>query len=137
MKVQLDKGAALPVRAHATDAGLDLFCVRGGIIWPKCSRTFNTGVHVDLSWKLWGKVESKSGLNIKHNIVSCGGTIDEGYTGAIRVKLYNLGWLPYRFRAGDKIAQLVILPYVTPDIEIVDRLEPTERGDNGFGSSGR
>ena len=137
MRVVLDEGATIPNRAHKTDAGLDLFCVKGGIIWPWSSRVFDTGVHVELPPGTWGKIESKSGLNVKHNIVSCGGTIDEGYTGSIRVKLYNLGWRPYRFRDGDKIAQLVIQFYIAPDIEWADSLEETDRGDSGFGSTGR
>ena len=137
MRVVLDYGAAMPSRAHDTDAGLDLCCIKGGIIWPWSHKVFDTGVHLELPPGTWGKIESKSGLNVKHNIVSCGGTIDEGYTGSIRVKLYNLGWIPYRFRGGDKIAQLVILPYLAPDMDWVDSLEETERGNSGFGSTGR
>lgn len=71
------------------------------------------------------------------HIVSCGGVIDEGYTGSIRVVLYNFGREPYMVRQGDKIAQLVIMPYLAPEMELVDELEETERGANGFGSSGR
>ena len=83
-----------------------------------------------------GSLESKSGLNVKNNITSFG-TIDAGYTGAIVVKLYNNGNTDYTVMIGDKITQLVIHPIITPDIEVVDRLDETERGDNGFGSSGR
>lgn len=137
MKVKLDSGAYMPERAHDTDAGLDLRCRDGKIIWPKCYGTFDTGVHLELPEKTYGKVESKSGLNVKHNIVSCGGIIDEEYTGSIRVKLYNLGWLPYRFHKGDKIAQLVINEYKAPWMLEVENLAETERGNNGFGSTGR
>ena len=137
MRVQVDYGCCVPTRAHPTDAGLDLRCKTGGIIWPWSHRVFDTGVHIELPPGTWGKIESKSGLNVKNNIVSCGGTIDEGYTGSIKVKLYNLGWWPYRFRDGDKIAQLVIQECMAPELEWVDHLEETERGDNGFGSTGR
>jgi len=137
VKVVVDPGASIPTRAHPEDAGLDLRCIKGGIIWPKCAKTFDTGVHVELPQGTWGKIESKSGLNVHHDIVSCGGTIDEPYRGSIRVKLYNLGWLPYRFRNGDKIAQMVILPYYTPDIDVVDKLSETDRNCSGFGSTGR
>lgn len=137
MKVMLDFGAHIPERAHQEDAGLDLRCIKGGWLWPFGSRTFDTGVHMALPEGTWGKVESKSGLNVKASIVSCGGTIDEGYNGSIRVKLYNLGWNPYRFRDGDKIAQIVIMECLKPPIEIVDELEETERSDRGFGSTGR
>ena len=137
MRVVLDDGACLPVREHPTDAGLDLRCIKGGIIWPFCSRTFDTGVHVELLPGTYGQIQSKSGLNVKHGVVSCGGTIDEGYTGSIRVKLYNLSWRPYRFKDGDKIAQLVIQFYLAPELEWVDSLNKTARGDSGFGSTGR
>ncbi len=79
---------------------------------------------------------SKSGLNVHHDITS-EGVIDVGYTGAIVVKLYNHGEIPYFVKKGDKISQLVIVPVVIPPLEIVDELEDTERGDGGFGSTGR
>jgi len=83
-----------------------------------------------------GMVKSKSGLNVKHGILS-EGVIDVGYTGSIRVKLYNHGDKGYQVNKGDKISQLVILPILTPDLELVDELDETERGNNGFGSTGR
>ena len=137
MKVMLDSGAHKPERAHQTDAGLDFRCIKGGWLWPFGSRTFDTGVHMALPEKTYGKVESKSGLNIKASIVSCGGTIDEGYTGSIRVKLYNLGFIPHKFNDGDKIAQIIIMECLKPPIEIVDSMEETARGNKGFGSTGR
>lgn len=137
MNVKIDEGAHIPTRAHETDAGLDLYAVRGKIIWPGIGRTFDTGVHVELPRGTWGKIESRSGLNVKHSVVSCGGTIDEGYTGSIRVKLYNLGLLPYRVKTGDKIAQLVIMPCEKPVLNFAESLEGTPRGDQGFGSTGR
>ena len=137
MKVQLDKGAFAPERAHSQDAGLDLRSRETVRIWQGQSFVFDTGVHVQLTDGTWAKVESKSGLNVNHGIVSCGGVIDEGYTGSIRVKLYNFGNESYLFRAGDKIAQLVIMPCLKPEIELTNELETTERGDGGFGSTGR
>lgn len=82
-----------------------------------------------------GFLKSKSGLNVNHGITS-EGVIDMGYTGSIKVKLYNHGEEDYTVSAGDKISQLVILPILTPTLELVDKLEETERGDNGFGSTG-
>jgi dUTP pyrophosphatase len=136
VKIVLDKGAFVPERAHATDAGLDLktpeaFILRGGD-----AVVIDTGVHVELPKGTVGMLKSKSGLNVKHGITS-EGVIDEGYTGSIRAKLYNNGNETINFYAGDKITQLVILPVLTPDIEIVDSLEETERGNGGFGSTGR
>lgn len=137
MKVLLDDGAYLPERAHSTDAGLDLRSRETVMIWPGAAAVFGTGVHIQFNPGTWGKVESKSGLNVNHSVVSCGGVIDEGYTGEIRVKLYNLGREAYTVHEGDKIAQLVILPYLTPDMEQVTQLDETERGTAGFGSTGR
>jgi dUTP pyrophosphatase len=137
MKIKLDPGAYMPLRAHPTDAGLDLRCMEDTMMWPQSEATFDTGVHIELPHGYYGKIESKSGLNVNHSMVSCGGTIDEGYTGSIKVKLYNLGNQDHLFKAGDKIAQLVIMPYIAPELELVENLEETARGDNGFGSTGR
>ena len=137
MRVKLDEGAFEVVRAHPTDAGLDLRTPIEFTIQPHDSYVIDTGVHVELPEGTFGQLFSKSGLNVKHSIVSLGGTLDEGYTGSIVVKLYNEGDEEYHFRAGDKIVQLVILNYITPDIEYVDQLSETDRGSQGFGSSGR
>lgn len=137
MKVKLDPGAYMPERAHATDAGLDLRAMNGMMIWGGCCATFDTGVHVQFPPGYYGKIESKSGLNVNKNVVSCGGVIDEGYTGSIQVKLYNLGQYGHYVAPGDKIAQLVIQPYIAPQMELVSFLDETERGDAGFGSTGR
>lgn len=142
MKIMLDEGATLPTRAHDQDAGLDLYSreekIIGGIFDDFFDNyaTFDTGVHIELPPGTFGQLFSKSGLNVNYNIVSCGGTIDEGYTGSIHVKLYNLGKKPYMIRKGQKICQLVIMPCLKPELEVVDRLEETERGEKGFGSSG-
>ena len=81
-------------------------------------------------------MKSKSGLNVKNGIL-CEGVIDSGYTGSIVAKLYNQSSKEKVFEKGDKITQIVILPIPDVEIELVDRLENTERGDGGFGSSGR
>ncbi len=137
MKVKLDDGAYMPERAHPTDAGLDLRTREKFVLWPGHHHTFDTGVHIEIPHGCFGHVESKSGLNVKASVVSCGGIIDEGYTGSIAVKLYNFGKEDKEFQVGDKIAQLIIQPYIAPELELVDALEETERGDAGFGSTGR
>ena len=137
MRVKLDEGAYPVDRAHPTDAGLDLRTPIEFTIQPHDSYTIDTGVHVELPKGTFGQLFSKSGLNVNHSIVSLGGTIDEGYTGSIVVKLYNEGDEEYHFRAGDKIVQMIIMPYRNPDIEYVEGLSETDRGNKGFGSSGR
>ena len=142
MKIKLDKSAIMPTRAHETDAGLDLYALGDRVIFSRDERTiensgvFDTGVHIQLPPGYYGKIEGKSGLNIHFGIVSLGGVIDEGYTGSIKVKLYNMSNQPVLIQKGQKIAQLIIMPYAAPDLELVDHLDETDRGDAGFGSSG-
>lgn len=138
IRIKLDPGARCPERAHPTDAGLDLFSREPATIWGGQAYCFDTGVHIELPAGYYGKIESKSGLNVNQGIVSCGGVIDEGYTGSIKVKLYNLSDRSYHFEDGEKIAQLIIQKYNgDSDFQIVEELGDTERGDNGFGSTGR
>ena len=137
MKVILDKGAFRPERAHDVDAGLDIKSPKDIMIPALDSRTIDTGVHVEIPDGYAGFLKSKSGLNIKHGITS-EGVIDAGYTGSIRVKLYNHGKEGYMIRRGDKISQLVILPVLLDGVEVVESFDVvTERGSNGFGSTGR
>lgn len=137
MKIKLDEGAFPPVRAHDTDAGLDLRAIRNARVPAHGSALIGTGVHVQLPKGTAGLLVSKSGLNTKHDLTSTG-LVDEGYSGEIMVKLYNHGEDSYQVNAGDKITQLVIIPVRYEDVELVDDLgECGERGDSGFGSTGR
>ena len=136
MKIKLDEGAFMPTRAHDTDAGLDLYARDSKIVPAHGSAIFDTGVHMELPNRMAGFLKSKSGLNVKHNLTS-EGVIDVGYTGSIVVKLYNHGDTDYQVHVGDKISQLVILPVVLPHMVVVDELDETDRGDGGFGSTGR
>lgn len=136
MKIKLDNGAYMPERAHEADAGYDLRSPITDRLYAGQAITIDTGVHVEIPRGYVGMLKSKSGLNVVHDIVG-EGVIDSGYTGSIRVKLYNHGGESYMIERGDKISQLVILPIVTPELELVDELEETERGANGFGSSGK
>jgi len=136
MKIKLDTGARIPTRAHATDAGLDLYARESQIVRAKDSAKFDTGVHIELPHGTTGFLKSKSGLNVNNGITS-EGVIDEGYTGSIVVKLYNNSDNDFLVMPGQKISQLVILPVVIPDeLEIVQELEDTDRGEGGFGSTG-
>ena len=136
IKVVLDEGATLPTRAHPTDAGLDLYSRHDAIIYGQDSECFDTGVHIEIPDGYVGMIKSKSGLNVKYGITS-EGVIDAGYTGSMVVKLYNHSENPVYIKKGQKISQLVILPIATPDLEWVDELEETDRGCNGFGSTGK
>ena len=135
LKVVLDEGAVMPIRAHELDAGYDLYSREDAVLYPGSSWPFDTGVHVEIPAGYVGFIKSKSGLNVKSGILS-EGVIDAGYTGSICVKLYNHSTKLVGIKAGQKISQLVLLPIITPELEQVDSLEDTERGTNGFGSSG-
>jgi dUTP pyrophosphatase len=137
MKISLDKNAFEPVRAHSTDAGLDLRAMYGGRVYAGTGKNFRTGVHIELPPGKAGLLVSKSGLNTKHGITSTG-LIDEGFAGEIVVRLHNSGILDYDVKAGDKISQLVVFSVDYEPVEIVDKInENTERGNNGYGSTGR
>lgn len=136
MKIKLDRGAFIPVRAHSTDAGADLRSPIEALVPARGSRVIDTGVHIQLPHGYVGMLKSKSGLNVKHGITS-EGVIDEGYTGPIRVKLYNHSDDYHAIERGDKITQLVILPCDYVDFDVVDDLEDSDRGDDGFGSTGK
>jgi deoxyuridine 5''-triphosphate nucleotidohydrolase (dut) len=135
LKIQLDPGAFRPERAHSDDAGLDLRSPMDVIVKPHSSVEIDTGVHVAIPRGFVGMIRSKSGLMVNHEITT-DGTIDAGYNGSIHVKLFNHGDWHYTIRRGDKVTQLVISPIITPEIELVSALEETERGANGFGSTG-
>lgn len=136
MKIKLDAGAFMPVRAHATDAVADLRSPVDAVVPAMGSRVIDTGVHIQLPHGYVGMLKSKSGLNVKHGITS-EGVIDEGYTGAIKVKLYNHGDCPHTVFRGHKITQLVVMPCEYVDFDLVDDLEDSERGSDGFGSTGK
>lgn len=136
MRTVLDSGACMPTRAHENDAGLDLYAKEGAWIEGGSMGIFDTGVHAAIPRGCVGFIKSRSGMMICDQIVT-DGTIDSGYTGSIKVALFNHGKHDVMIEAGQRIAQLVIVPFLKVDLEVVDRLEDTQRGENGFGSSGK
>ena len=136
MKIFLETWAIMPNRAHPEDAGLDLMTPEAFTLPARGSAVVDTGVHVQLPHGTCGLLVSKSGLNVRHDVNSTG-LIDEGYTGSIMVKLQNQGDTNLHFKAGDKITQLVVLPCLFEPVEIMNEIQGGERGDNGFGSTGR
>lgn len=136
MKVKLSRVTTAPKRAHAEDAGLDIYSAEHKFVPANGSAIFHTGVHVQIPRGCAGILISKSGLNVNADLTSTG-LIDEGYTGEIVVKLYNHGKKDFFVNFGDKISQLVVIPVQFVDVEIVDEIEGGERGDAGFGSTDR
>lgn len=136
INVILDDGAFMPKRAYPYDAGLDIFTPVDFVVPSKGSATIDTGVHMQIPKGYVGMLKSKSGLNVKHSLVG-EGVVDAFYNGSIRVKLYNHGDKDATFARGDKVTQIVIMPIVTPTPVLVDTFPETDRGNNGFGSTGR
>ena len=136
MKIVVDHGCKAPTRAHEYDAGLDLYAAETTYIAPKDYEVIETGVHVEIPKGFVGLLTSKSGL-MQHNGLTCRGTIDAGYTGSIRAIVFNHSFVACKIERGQKVTQLVILPCITPELEVVETLEETERGAGGFGSTGK
>jgi len=136
MKVKLEQNAKAPTRAHDTDAGLDLYAMHGGLVRAHQTATFNTGVHVELPRGTAGILMPKSGMMTHHDLLTFG-IVDEGYTGEILVHIFNCGGTDYSVSPGDKISQMLIVPVLYEPVEIVDSINGGDRGENGFGSSGR
>jgi len=141
IKVVLDRGAYKPEKAHRTDAGFDLRSPMRVIVpastgYGAGTAVIDTGVHIAIPEGWAGVMISKSGLNRHYGIQSTG-LVDAPYRGSIVVKLYNHSGKPYIVERGDKISQLVITPISTEELVEVEELDETERGENGFGSSGR
>ena len=139
MKITLDAGAVMPTYAHEYDAGLDLYAKKDGdkVMIPPLGgfKVFDTGVHMAIPQHFCGLVKSRSSMLVKG--LKTDGLVDSDYTGSIRVILFNHSEHPYYVEPGDKIAQVVISPCLRPPLELTDTLEATDRGDNGFGSTGR
>lgn len=136
IKVVLDEGATMPAYAHDDDAGMDLISSEINVVPAHDRQTFKTGVHMAIPNGYFGAIRAKSGLLRKHGII-CSGTVDCSYTGEIMVTLVNTSDTDYQVFKGDKIAQMILIPYHHAEFVQVDKLDETERGDNGFGSTGR
>ena len=140
LQVQLlHPDAVAPARTRAGDAGHDLRAVEGAEIPPDAHRVVPTGIAIALPPGIAGLVTPRSGLAAQHGItlVNTPGLIDPNSRGEIKVILRNEGADPFTVAPGDRIAQLLLVPFWAPGIEVVSALTGTERGEAGFGSSGR
>lgn len=137
---RLEDGATLPTRAHAGDAGLDLYACEAAHIGPGERWSVGTGIAVEIPEGHAGLVLPRSGLAKKRGIalVNSPGLIDSGYRGEVRVLLLNTDPAEiFRVEAGDRIAQLLIVPIALAEPVEAEALAESARGDGGFGSSGR
>lgn len=139
MKIKVLDKNCIPVKAHSIDAGFDVKARTEFVIPPKETAMIPTGVCVEIPVGMVGLLFPRSSIS-KTPLRMCNsvGVIDSGFTGEIKVPLQNTHHnLMVHVNQYDKIAQLVIVPLADVSIEIVDELEESERGDGGFGSTGR
>ena len=142
MKIKLlNDLAQVPTRGSEEAAGMDLYAAieQEVRINPHCTEKIGTGIAIELSKGTFGAIYARSGLATKQGLrpANAVGVIDSDYRGEIIVALHNDSDQVRIVQPGDRIAQLIIMLYVPEKIEVVDELEDTERGSNGFGSSGK
>lgn len=138
-KTTPDRPTDLPLPSYAKpgDAGLDLVAMEGCGLPPEAHALIRTGICVEIPDGFVGIVAPRSGLAAKHGVAAVLGVIDAGYRNEVKVNLMNHGERTYEVKAGDRIAQLLILPCMRADLVQVESLAESERGTSGFGSSGR
>jgi len=138
-------GGIPPKRATHGAAGYDLYTPEGFTIRPGESVVIDLKIKLRIPGGYYGKIESRSGLGFRHGIVAFGGVIDSDYRGTVMVKLFHLGQEPLTVDPGDRVAQMVLNPHasflVIPVAAVEPRhpaaVEPTARGESGFGSTGK
>jgi dUTP pyrophosphatase len=123
-------------KAHKWDAGFDVEAEQEVVIPAGESRLIGTGLHLEIPEGWVGVLKSRSGLSVKFNLEVGAGVIDCGYIGHVKVHLYNHGTNDYKVMEGDRIAQMLFVPVPEIDWLVVSALDETDRGENGFGSSG-
>jgi dUTP pyrophosphatase len=133
---KLHPEATLPTRAHPDDAGLDLYALEDGVLPAGGGLVARTGIAIALPEKAVGLVADRSSM-AKRGVKTAGGVIDAGYRGEIQIVLRNITSEEIRFARGERIAQLLILPCLTPAVVESNDLTETGRGAKGFGSTGR
>lgn len=135
---KLSDKAVIPHRAHSTDAGLDLYTVGVVVMSPHSSVTIPTDLAINLPPGLEAQIRPRSGVTSKTKLRVQLGTIDSGYQGNIGIMVDNIGDETIILQEAYKLAQLVIAPIVTPKVKMVSEFNvDSERGENGFGSTGQ
>lgn len=139
MKIKVLNNNCIPERKHDWDAGLDMKAAETVTIKPGENRQIGLGVCVQIPQGYVGLMCPRSSIGVKTMLrpsISVG-IIDAGYTGEVHQPYTNIGDEPITLQEGERIGQLVVVPIFDYDLEFVDELEPTERGDGAFGSTGK
>jgi dUTP pyrophosphatase len=133
---RLSQDAKIPLRATAGAAGFDIFSNGNYTIKPNVRCLLDTGIAMQLPNGYWGELKPRSGLAARHGLDVLAGVIDSDYTGEIKVSLINLGEHDVEIKKGDRIAQLIIQRHESDWVE-VSEFDDTDRGSDGFGSTGK
>lgn len=142
MKIRYTRSPSAPkevlVRANPSDAGIDIRAAEELIVPPLGRATVSTGIRLEIPEGYYGRVAPRSGLAHKNGIDVLAGVVDSGYRGELKVVLHNTDRHDLFFVSpGDRIAQLIIERHYNPEFVEVDDLASTDRGDGGFGSTGK
>lgn len=130
-KYQLEKGTS-------NSAGYDLKCCESGNIEPNCRKSISTGIRLEIPKNYYGRVAPRSGLALRNGINVLAGVIDSDYRGEIFVILHNTDDKPFLYERGDKIAQIIFEKCYDFEFKYVEKFDKiTERGEMGFGSTGK
>ena len=131
--------AIIPRRHHEFDVGYDLHSAENVFIPPASSRLIRTDIALEFPRGTYGRIAERSGLAIKHQIAIGGGVLDPGFRGNVCVIMHNLGKVPFEVILGARVAQVILHPYLTAHVEVVNELGSSggdARGESGFGSTG-
>jgi dUTP pyrophosphatase len=135
MKFKIEENGFLPVREHTRDAGIDLRTPIKVVIYPHSSTHVDLRIRVEIPEGYVGLLTSKSGL-MRNRGLKTTGTIDSGYSGTIGCTIFNHSDEIVYLERGDKVTQLVVMPCLTDQVEIVGEIVGGDRGENGYGSTG-
>jgi dUTP pyrophosphatase len=133
---KLTQDAIIPTRGSGGAVGYDLYSTDEVVVPPTHRALVGTSVAIVLPPGVYGRVAPRSGLAVKHGIQVGAGVVDPDYTGEVKVVLFNHGDKDFEVKKGDRIAQLVLERCETPPVEEVGTVEETDRGSDGFGSTG-
>lgn len=133
----MDKNAIAPVCQHTNDAGFDLTSIENGVIPPRDRKAVSIGIKITVPVGTYGRIAPRSGLSLRNGIETGAGVIDRGYTGTVKVILYNHSDKSFEYKVGDRIAQLIIEVIENPTVMVVDSIMSVDdRKCSGFGSTG-
>lgn len=134
--VKISEDAIVPKYATSQDAGCDIYSIEDVIIKSKEYKSIRTGIKIEIPEGYYGRIAPKSGLALKNGIDTLAGVVDSGYRGEINVLLINNSNFDFNIEKGNKIAQIIFEKMDQAIFEEVKELNETDRGENGFGSTG-